>query len=82
MRDNKEFNDEIRRLVEAWCDRREYAALASLLPHWLSNNGLTDGWEGLAAALRSTANFHALPDDERITLKRLWVELDTVLRNR
>jgi hypothetical protein len=76
------INDEIRKLVEAWCDRREYGALASLLAPWISNNGLTDGWEDLAAALRSTANSKSLPDNERFILKQLWVELDTILRNR
>jgi hypothetical protein len=55
--------------------------LVSLLPHWISNNGLTDGWEGLATALHSTAG-DDLPDEERATLKRLWVEVDTMLRNR
>jgi hypothetical protein len=76
------INNEIKSLIETWCDRREYSALAALLPHWISNNGLTDGWVGLATALRHTAGFHGLPDEERAALKRLWVELDTILRNR
>jgi hypothetical protein len=82
MRDNKEFNNEIRQLVDAWCERREYGALAGILTPWLANNGLTDGWEDLASALRTTANSQSLPDEERYTLKRLWVEVDTMLRNR
>ena len=82
MRDNKEFNNEIRRLVEGWCDRREYGPLSAILTPWLYNNGLTDGWSDLADALRTTANSKGLPHEERHTLKRLWVEIDTVLRTR
>jgi hypothetical protein len=76
------INNEIRALVEAWCDRREYGALSGLLPWWISNNGMTDGWAGLADALRHVSNYHNLPAHDRETLKRLWVELDTILRNR
>jgi hypothetical protein len=76
------INNEIKSLIDAWCDRREYGALSSLLTAWIANNGLTDGWEELAAALRSTSVYRGLPEDERATLKRLWIELDTVLRSR
>jgi hypothetical protein len=78
---NEEFNQQITALVEAWCDRRQLGALAELLPPWLSNNGLTDGWADLASALRGLAN-SGLPPDERETLKRLWIEVDMALRNR
>jgi hypothetical protein len=80
--DAKAFNEQIAAIVDGWCERRELNALANLLQPWLYNNGLTDGWEELAKALRSTANVRELPEEERHTLKRLWVELDTVLRNR
>jgi hypothetical protein len=30
-------------LIDAWCERREFGALARLLPAWIGNNGLTDG---------------------------------------
>jgi hypothetical protein len=67
-----EINAEIRQLVDGWCDRRELGALASLLPAWLANNGLTDGWEILRDALKHTyAAGRNLPPDERDTLKRL-----------
>ena len=79
---HEDINNEIRTLVEAWCDRREFGALGGLLPHWVANNGLTDGWTELAAALRSASTNQILPADERDTLKRLWVELDTALRTR
>jgi hypothetical protein len=76
-------NKEIHRLVERWCDRRELGALASLLPAWLANNGLTDGWEILHDALKHTyAVCNHLPSDERDALKRLYVTIDVALRNR
>jgi hypothetical protein len=76
------LNEQIEMLIHAWCDRREYGALAALLGPWIHNNGLTDGWEELAVALRHVAGFHDLPAEERETLKRCWVELDVVLRSR
>lgn len=57
-------------------------ALAALLPAWLSNNGLTDGWGELAKALRHVATLDSLPPKEREILKRLWVEVDTAVRIR
>ena len=80
--DAKALNEQIAKIVDGWCERRELGALSGLLSPWLYNNGLTDGWEELAKALRSASNIRTLPDAERDTLKRLWVELDTVLRNR
>jgi hypothetical protein len=80
--DAKALNDTISRLVDCWCDRRDLAALAGVLPAWLSNNGLTDGWEELAAALRTMSHSTLLPVEERDELKMLWIELDSALRNR
>jgi hypothetical protein len=78
-----DVNAEIRRLVEVWCDRRELAALASLLPAWLANNGLTDGWAFLNEAIKHTyAAGRDLPFDERNVLKKLYVTIDVALRNR
>lgn len=78
-----DVNAEIRQLVDRWCDRRELAALASLLPAWLSNNGLTDGWANLHDALKHNyAAGRELPPDERDLLKRLYVAIDVALRNR
>jgi hypothetical protein len=74
-----EFNGKISALAETWCDRREYGALAELLPAWMGNNGLTDGWQELSKALRHLAGERQLPDSERETLKKLWVVLDSQL---
>ena len=78
-----DVNAEIRQLVDRWCDRRELRALASLLPAWLANNGLTDGWSELRDALKHTyAMCNHLPPDERDTLKGFYVRIDVALRNR
>jgi hypothetical protein len=46
--------DVVDRLIDHWCERREYGALATLLPAYTAFNGLTDGWVDLYQALRST----------------------------
>jgi hypothetical protein len=57
-------NKDIKVLVDRWCERRELAALARLLPAWIANNGLTDGWNELREALRHTyATCKGLPED-------------------
>jgi hypothetical protein len=72
---------ELQRLIDDWCDRREYRALSIVLPAWLANDGLTDGWAEVAAAVRSAyALARGLPDDERELLKQLWVQLDSAVR--
>jgi len=80
--DGKRVNEELAALIEAWCERRELGALAGLLPAYLRNNGLTDGWEDLCSTLHSMSGDRGLPPDERDTLKRLWVQVDFALRNR
>jgi hypothetical protein len=76
-------NTAIRTLVEAWCDRREYGALAIVLPAWTGNNELTDGWELLHDSLKHAyAMCINLPADERDVLKRIYVEIEYALRNR
>ena len=74
-------NETIRSLIDAWCERREYGALATVLPAWLGNNGLTDGWSDLHDALKHVyAMCIELPQDERDALKKTYV--DFALRNR
>lgn len=57
-------------LIDAWCDRRELRALARLLPAWLANNGLTDGWADVLDALRAIRADQRLPDDEAAVVER------------
>ncbi len=75
-------NDEIESLGEAWCARRELKALAGLLPSWLANNGLTDGWVALAEALHHVSTYRDLPPQEREALKQMWVEVPAAVQNR
>jgi hypothetical protein len=74
-------HDQIAKLIDIWCERRELKALATVLPAWLSNNGLTDGWAEVAAAIR-TASGLSLPAAETESLKRLWVEIDKAVNRR
>ena len=70
-------------LVDGWCDRRELNPLAKVLPAWIANNGLTDGWTNLHDALKHTyAMCSDLPSDERDQLKRAYIAIDVALRNR
>lgn len=80
--DAKRFNERVRTLIDAWCERRELSALAHILPVWLGNNGLTDGWTDFRHAQHGWGSLRNLPDAEWDELKALWVELDYALRNR
>jgi len=73
---------EIDKLVQAWCDRRELGALRQILGAWPILNGLTDEWGNLAQSLHSIAGFRDLPDQERQAVKRLYVEIDHMMRSR
>ena len=52
MLDRNTLNDTIKRLVDAWCERRELTPLRILLPAWPMPMGLTDDWNALRDALR------------------------------
>jgi len=80
--DANKVNAEIRAIVDRWCERRELWGLSVLLPAWVQNNGLTDGWADLAAALRTVADAPRLPQIDRMELKRLYVTVDYAVRNR
>ena len=66
----------LRVLVDRWCERRDLGALATLLPAYLSNNGLTDGWAELLEALRRLRHSYPLPDDELDVIHRLVVDVE------
>lgn len=80
--DGQQVHHEIRAMIDRWCDRRELRALAELLPRWIANNGLNDGWAELALSLRRISNMRELPDEEREQAKRLYVTVDHAVRNR
>jgi hypothetical protein len=79
--DNQRVNDQIALLIENWCQRRELTALATVLPAWVGNNRLTDGWSELGLALRSASTL-SIPAEEREAAKRLWIEIDTAINRR
>ena len=80
--DAKAVNDKLAKIVGTWCDRRDLGPLAVLLPAWLNNNGLTDGWATLADALQTLSTWPKLPEIERTALKLLWIEVDAAVKNR
>lgn len=61
----------LRRLIDAWCDRRELKHLALLLPAYTSNFGLTDGWAGVMETLYDLRATRQLPQDEQAEVERL-----------
>lgn len=61
----------VRRLIEAWCDRRDLQALATLLPAYTANNGLTDGWGDVLEALYEIRADRSLPPSEHAEVERL-----------
>ena len=82
LMDATTLNDKLAKLADTWCERRDLGPLAVLLPAWLNNNGLTDGWAGLADALRKLSTWPKLPAIERTALKLLWIDVDSAFRNR
>jgi hypothetical protein len=67
------------RMVDAWCERRDLGHLAALLPAYVYNFGLTDGWAELAEALRTIRAQRNLPDDEQAEIERLVVLVERVV---
>jgi hypothetical protein len=52
-----EIHADIEKLVETWCDRRCYKALAIILGPWPLVSGLTDSWYDLLKALKDIRAF-------------------------
>jgi hypothetical protein len=75
--------DEIKTLIDRWCDRHEYRALHIVLDAWLAFNGLSEGWASLRDALRSAyALCPNLPAEERELLKTYYIQIDAMMRGR
>ena len=75
----QEINYSLRLLIDSWCDRRELGALANVLPAFLANNRLTDGWGELMEALRLERALRRLPDHEQDEVERLVVSLERMV---
>jgi len=68
--DTSDVLTDVSMLIDAWCDRRELRALAQLLPAWVANNGLTDGWAVVLEAFRTIRADGRLPEDETGVIER------------
>ncbi len=76
-------NQIISELVDSWCDRRELRPLSLVLPAWVGNNGLTDGWSQLHDDLKHAYVIYTeLPAIERNKIKQAFVAIDYFLQNR
>lgn len=77
-------NARLRELINAWCQRRELRPLARLLPAYVGNNGLTDGYGDLRNAVRDTYALcrDQLPSIELESLRDVERELDSMLSQR
>src|SRR5262249_24558709 len=49
-----DYAESLRSLIERWCDQRHLRALCLILPVYLAMSGLTDSWQDLHDALKST----------------------------
>ena len=79
----RDVNQEVPKLIDAWCERRSLRPLRHVLPHW-PHNGLTDGIAELKIALENARAFgrdELLPVEERL-LSELISGLDHALSNR
>lgn len=55
----EDFDKELGKLVDAWCERRELRLLKTILPAYPRMSGLTDEWGDLATALKTIRAQHA-----------------------
>ena len=67
---------EVSGLIDAWCDRRELDLLPRLLPAWVSNNGLTDGWADVLDALKSLRGRPSLLGGEADIVERAIIDVE------
>ena len=73
------IDDQVKELVDRWCDRRDLRALRTILSGWPRVSGLTDEWAQLMEALRSLRADRRLPEDELATIERLVVEVERIV---
>jgi hypothetical protein len=73
MTTNEQLFEMVRRLVEAWCDRRCLEALRHVLAGYPLPSPFTDGWEALYEALRHirASDRHELTDVKAETVDTL-----------
>jgi len=71
--DPAELQQDVGKLVDAWCDRRSLRALREILAAYPLVSPLTDGWAELLKALEGVRAFarDELTDDETERVERL-----------
>ena len=72
-------NGPLQVLIDNWCERRDLKPLALLLPAWISNSGLTDGWVALMEALRDLRAWRGLPPNEQEIIERVLPLVEAVV---
>jgi hypothetical protein len=54
----EDFDKELGKLIDAWCERRELRLLRTILPVYPRVSGLTDEWGDLVSALKTIRAQH------------------------
>ena len=84
IKSGQEVTKAVAGLIDRWCEKRRLAALHSILPGFLSLNGLTDGWFELLNSLKATralGHEYFEPQDWDL-LSELISAVDQMLMNR
>jgi len=81
---NTDINRDLKKLADAWCERRALRALHQFLPGYFALNGLTDGWAQLETALRDVLVFakDELTEEEQKELKRIMILVQQIVYRR
>jgi len=70
---NADFQGDLKKLADGWCERRNLMALHHFLPGYFGLNGLTDGFGLLETALKDVLVFakDVITAEEKSEIKRL-----------
>ena len=75
---------DLRKLADAWCERRALKPLLHFLPGYFALNGLTDGYGGLEIALKDVLVFagNEIMEEEKKETKRLMILVQQMIDRR
>ena len=81
---DNDLNHDLRKLVDAWCERRSLLALLHFLPGYFSLNGLTDGLAALETSLKDVLVFakDETTEAEKKEIKRIQIWVQRAIYNR
>ena len=81
---NEEFQRDLKKLADGWCERRALRALFYFLPGYFGLNGLTDGFGDLEIALKDVLSSakHEITEEEKKEVKRLLVLVQQAIYQR